>query len=69
MRKLAVFLFCILLMGITSGCGSNYDWSIDSEEGLKAVKKTEDTINWSCLTVGIHPGSLYMNLRIRGTFI
>lgn len=37
MRKLAVFLFCILLMGITSGCGSNYDWSTDPEEGLEAV--------------------------------
>lgn len=37
MRKLAVFLFCVLPMGFTSGCGSNYDWSTDPEEGLKAV--------------------------------
>lgn len=37
MRKLTLLLFCILLMGITSGCGSNCDWSIDPEEGLEAV--------------------------------
>lgn len=37
MRKLAVVLFCILLLGTISGCGSDYEWAIDVEEGLAEI--------------------------------
>ena len=32
MRKLAVVLFCILLMGTISGCSSDYEWVMNAEE-------------------------------------
>lgn len=37
MRKRAAALFCILLMGILTGCSGDYDWVKNAEAGLEAV--------------------------------
>lgn len=37
MRKVAVTLFCVFLMGIVTGCSSNYEWAMDAEEGLEKI--------------------------------
>lgn len=37
MRKVAVTLFFVFLMGIVNGCSSNYKWAMDAEEELEKI--------------------------------
>lgn len=37
MRKVAVTLFCVFLMGIVTRCSSNYEWAMGAEEGLEKI--------------------------------